>query len=74
MTLFFFVYSMKVGILLPQVGENATSENVLYIAKQAEEEGLDSIWALERLLWPLKPQTSYGGIPKRPFQSNTKWS
>ena len=58
---------MKVGILLPHTGENATRENVLYIAKQAEEEGLDSIWALERLLWPVKPQTPYGGIPNAPI-------
>src|SRR5918992_3446679 len=63
----FFVYIMKVGILLPHVGENATRENVLYIAKQAEEEGLDSIWAIERLLWPVKPQTPYGGIPNLPI-------
>ena len=67
MTLFFFVHTMKVGILLPRTGENATRENVLYIAKQAEEEGLDSIWALERLLWPVKPQTPYGGIPNAPI-------
>jgi len=58
---------MKVGILLPHTGENATRENVLYIAKQAEEEGLDSIWAIERLLWPVKPQTPYGGIPNAPI-------
>jgi probable F420-dependent oxidoreductase len=58
---------MKVGILLPHVGENATRESVLYITKQAEEEGLDSIWAIERLLWPVKPQTPYGGIPNAPI-------
>jgi probable F420-dependent oxidoreductase len=58
---------MKVGILLPHVGENATRESVLYIAKQAEGEGLDSIWAIERLLWPVKPQTPYGGIPNAPI-------
>jgi probable F420-dependent oxidoreductase len=58
---------MKVGILLPHVGENATRESVLYIAKQAEDEGLDSIWAIERLLWPVEPQTPYGGIPNAPI-------
>jgi probable F420-dependent oxidoreductase len=52
---------MKVGILLPQTGESATRENVLYIGKEAEKEGLDSLWVFERLLWPLKPQTLYGG-------------
>jgi probable F420-dependent oxidoreductase len=58
---------MKVGILLPQTGELATSENVLYIGKEAEKEGLDSVWVFERLLWPLKPQTPYGGIPNTPI-------
>jgi len=51
---------MKVGMLLPQVGENTTRENILYVAKEAEKEGFDSVWVLERLLWPLKPQTPYG--------------
>jgi alkanesulfonate monooxygenase SsuD/methylene tetrahydromethanopterin reductase-like flavin-dependent oxidoreductase (luciferase family) len=54
---------MKAGILLPQAGEPATKENVLYIAKEAEKEGLDSVWVLEHLLWPLKPQTPYLGTP-----------
>jgi probable F420-dependent oxidoreductase len=58
---------MKVGILLPQTGELAKSENVLYIGKEAEKEGLDSVWVFERLLWPLKPQTPYGGIPNTPI-------
>jgi hypothetical protein len=35
---------MKAGILLPQTGDCATRENVLYIAKEAEKEGLDSLW------------------------------
>jgi probable F420-dependent oxidoreductase len=61
------VYVMKAGILLPQVGEPATRENILYIAKEAEKEGLDSVWVIERLLWPLKPQTPYGGIPDMPI-------
>ena len=50
---------MKVGMFLPQVGECATKENILYIAKEAEKEGIDSIWVLDRLLWPLNPQTPY---------------
>src|ERR671931_2252204 len=54
---------MKAGILLPQTGESATRENVLYIAKEAEKECLDSLWVFERLLWPLKPKTPYGGTP-----------
>jgi probable F420-dependent oxidoreductase len=54
---------MKAGILLPQLGDSATRENVLYTAKEAEREGLDSVWVLERLLWSLKPQTPYGATP-----------
>jgi probable F420-dependent oxidoreductase len=54
---------MKAGILLPQTGDTATRENVLYIAKKAEKEGLDSVWVFDRLLWPLKPQTPYAGTP-----------
>src|ERR687895_1215761 len=58
---------MKVGMLLPQTGELATSENVLHIGKEAEKEGLDSVWVFERLLWPVKPQTPYGGVPDLPI-------
>jgi probable F420-dependent oxidoreductase len=52
---------MRAGILLPQAGDSATRENILYVAKGAEKEGLASVWVFERLLWPLKPQTPYGG-------------
>jgi len=54
---------MKVGMFLPQIGDNATKENILYIAKEAEKEGIDSVWVLDRLLWPLNPQTPYGATP-----------
>ena len=54
---------MKAGILLPQTGASATRENLLYIAKQAEKEGLDSLWVFERLLWPIKPKTPYVATP-----------
>ena len=54
---------MKVGLFLPQMAEKITAENILYIATEAEREGLDSVWVLDRLLWPIKPQTPYGGSP-----------
>ena len=50
-------------MFLPQVGEYATKENILYIAKEAEEEGIDSVWVLDRLLWPLNPRTPYAATP-----------
>ena len=52
---------MKVGITLPQVGEAATRQNVIELAKAAEAEKVDSLWVLDRILWPLKPQTPYRG-------------
>jgi alkanesulfonate monooxygenase SsuD/methylene tetrahydromethanopterin reductase-like flavin-dependent oxidoreductase (luciferase family) len=54
---------MKAGILLPQAGDYATRENILYVAKEAEKEGLDSVWVFERLLWPIKPKTPYVATP-----------
>jgi len=54
---------MKAGMLLPHLGDTVTRDNVIYIAKEAEKEGLDSVWVLERLLWPLKPQTPYVATP-----------
>jgi probable F420-dependent oxidoreductase len=54
---------MKVGITIPNLGPQATRENVLQTAIQAEKEGFDSVWTITRILWPLKPQSSYGGTP-----------
>jgi len=54
---------MKAGILLPQTGESATRENILFVAKEAEKERLDSLWVFERLLWPIKPKTPYVATP-----------
>ncbi|MGB8938555.1 MAG: hypothetical protein WCC17_25975, partial [Candidatus Nitrosopolaris sp.] len=48
---------MKIGITLPQFGTQATKENVVWLAKTAEEEHFDSLWVNERLLWPLIPRT-----------------
>src|SRR5919107_2142047 len=50
---------MKIGITLPHIGPNASKENILKIALDAEKEGFDSVWVAERLLWPLKPQTPF---------------
>ena len=52
---------MKIGIVSPQLGRQATRENVLQSAKIAEDEGIDSLWVGERLLWPLNPQTPSPG-------------
>jgi probable F420-dependent oxidoreductase len=54
---------MKAGILLPQAGNYATRENILYVAKESEKEAFDSVWVFKRLLWPLRPKTPYSGTP-----------
>ena len=54
---------MKIGITLPQVGPVASKDNVIRMAHMAEEEGVDSLWVFERLLWPINPQTPYPGTP-----------
>jgi len=54
---------MKVGITLPNLGPQATRDNVLHTAIQAEKEGFDSVWTIARILWPLKPQTPYPVSP-----------
>jgi probable F420-dependent oxidoreductase len=54
---------MKFGITLPQLGKQATRENLIRYAKEAEESGFNSVWVLERLLWPINPQTPYPATP-----------
>ena len=58
---------MKVGIVLPEAGPQATKENIIQAAKQAEEEGFDSLWVWERHLCPIKPQTPYPNTPDGSF-------
>jgi probable F420-dependent oxidoreductase len=54
---------MKVGLVLPVTGEQATRENITQVAKDAENEGFDSLWVFERLLSPIHPQTHYPATP-----------
>jgi hypothetical protein len=56
---------MEVGITIPNLGPQATRENVLRTAIQAEKEGFNSVWTITRILWPLKPQSAYGGTSDR---------
>jgi probable F420-dependent oxidoreductase len=54
---------LKVGITLPQAGQQATKENIIHMAQNAESEAFDSLWVFERLLWPVNPQTPYPATP-----------
>ena len=54
---------MRIGISLPQLGPLASPENLIKVASRAEELGYDSVWVLERLLWPLNPKEPYPAVP-----------
>ena len=41
----------------------ANKENVIRTARLSEDEGFDSLWVFERLLWPISPQTPYPATP-----------
>ena len=40
---------MRVGITIPNLGPQATRENALQTAIQAESEGFDSVWTITRI-------------------------
>lgn len=54
---------MKIGFSLPNIGPIGTPEAVSKVAQRAEALGYSSLWTIERLLWPLKPQRPYPGTP-----------
>ncbi len=54
---------MKIGFALPNIGPVGSPEAVAAVARRAEELGYDSLWTIERLLWPVKPQTPYPATP-----------
>ncbi len=58
---------MRLGFALPQVGKAAGPEAVAAVSTRAEELGFDSLWVLDRLLWPTKPRAPYpvrdGSLP-----------
>jgi len=54
---------MKTGFALPNIGPIATVDAVIQVAQRAESLAYDSLWTIERLFWPLKPQTPYPVTP-----------
>lgn len=58
---------MRIGLGLPQFGDVGTPENVARLARFAEEQGFDSVWVIERQLWPVNPQTPYPPTPDGSF-------
>ncbi|MDQ4012493.1 MAG: LLM class F420-dependent oxidoreductase [Thermoproteota archaeon] len=65
---------MQVGLRLPQTGRNQASKgSIVYLAKQAENAGFNSLWVLERLLWPINPQNPYPGSADGKFPEDWQY-
>jgi alkanesulfonate monooxygenase SsuD/methylene tetrahydromethanopterin reductase-like flavin-dependent oxidoreductase (luciferase family) len=54
---------MRIGFALPNIGPIGSPEAVATVATRAEALGYDSLWTIERLLYPVQPQTPYQGTP-----------
>ena len=54
---------MRIGFALPNIGPFATPDAVVMAAQRAEALGYSTLWTIERLLYPLKPQTPYPATP-----------
>jgi probable F420-dependent oxidoreductase len=54
---------MKIGFALPNVGPVATLDAVTAVAQRAEALGYHSLWTIERVLYPVNPQTPYPASP-----------
>lgn len=54
---------MRLGFSLPQCGDVASPESIRTIACEAEALGYDSLWVLDRLLYPVSPKTPYRVTP-----------
>jgi len=54
---------MRIGFALPNIGPLGSAQAVSKVAGGAEALGYDSLWTIERLLWPVKPQTPYPVTP-----------
>src|ERR687888_96040 len=66
--------TMKVGLRLPQTDKHhATKENIINLAKEAENAGFDSLWVLERLIWPINPQNPYPGTRDGKFPADWQY-
>ena len=56
---------MKIGLVVPQFGINATKENLINFIQLAEKEGFESLWVYDRMLYAINPQQPYPGTPDK---------
>lgn len=52
---------LTLGLALPTSGPGASPEQILHVARRAEDIGLAAVWTFERLLRPAGPATMIGG-------------
>ncbi len=54
---------MRIGFAVPNIGPISTPEAVSAVAQRAEALGYESLWTIDRLLYPVQPQTPYPATP-----------
>jgi len=65
---------MRIGFGLPNIGPLGSPENLELVAERAEALAYNSLWTIERLLWPVKPQTPYPVTPDGSLPEGYKYS
>ncbi len=53
---------MRIGLALPQLGDDATPDTIASFARSAEDHGFDSLWVHERMFSPIHEQNFGGGV------------
>jgi len=56
---------MKIGVSVPQFGINSTKENLLQFIQCAEKANFESLWVIDRMLYPINPKQPYPGTPNK---------
>ena len=54
---------MRIGFAIGNIGSIGNAESIAKIAGNGESLGYDSLWTVERLLWPAEPLTPYPVTP-----------
>ena len=67
---------LKIGVMLPHLGTGMGPVAVVQAARRAEALGYDTLWVIERLLYPTNPRSKYpvtadGSLPKMYAQALT---
>ena len=65
---------MKIGVAVPNIGPVATPEAVKTVAQKAERLGYNSLWTVERLLWPVSPKLPYPVTPDGSLPEEYKYT